>query len=65
MYNRVPAEAFDQFFPGAAELREMMEYFEEYTYFGPDREEKVAAANELVAGGFTSFADWARANMAP
>ncbi len=26
----------------------MMEYFEEYTYFGPDREAKVAAANELV-----------------
>ena len=65
VYNRVPAEAYDQFYPGAAQLREMMEYFEEYTYFGPGREAKVAAANELVPEGFTSFADWARANMAP
>ncbi len=43
----------------------MMEYFEEYTYFGPNREAMIAAANELVPGGFTSFADWAKANMAP
>jgi uncharacterized protein YbjT (DUF2867 family) len=62
-YNRVPADVFDGFFPGAAELREMFEYFEAHTYFGPDRETKIALANEIVPDGFTPFAAWAAENM--
>ena len=60
---QVPADAYDQFFPGARELREMFQYFEEYTYFGPQREARIAAANALVPGGFTGFADWAAIHM--
>src|SRR5215831_11602024 len=33
---RVPADAHDQFFPGAHEFREMFDYYEQYTYFGPE-----------------------------
>jgi hypothetical protein len=62
-FNRVPGEAFDTFFPGAAELREMFEYFEAHTYFGPDAESKIALANEIHPEGFTSFAAWAADNM--
>src|SRR5262249_60140265 len=60
---RVPADAYDQFFPGAHELREMFEYYEEYTYFGPEAGKRIAAANALVPDGFTSFADWAKIHM--
>jgi uncharacterized protein YbjT (DUF2867 family) len=60
---RVPGEAYDTFYPGAHEMREMFEYWEALTYFGPDHEKVIAAANALVPGGFTGFADWAKANM--
>eukprot|EP00037_Helgoeca_nana_P029776 m.360811 g.360811 ORF g.360811 m.360811 type:complete len:173 (-) comp28047_c1_seq4:311-829(-) len=59
-YTRVPGDVFDGFFPPAKEIRLMFEYFEEQTYFGPDAEKKVALADELVPGGFTSFAQWPR-----
>jgi uncharacterized protein YbjT (DUF2867 family) len=60
---QVPPEVYDGFYPGAHEMREMFQYFERYTYFGPEHATRVAAANALVPAGFTGFADWARANM--
>jgi hypothetical protein len=52
-------------FPGADEIREMFQYFEACTYFGPEAEKRIAAANALVPGGFTRFADWAAREMRP
>jgi len=60
---QVPPAAYDGFYPGAPEVREMFQYFAEQTYFGPERERYIAAANALVPGGFTNFADWALAHM--
>jgi hypothetical protein len=62
---QVRPEDYDHAFPGAREFREMFQYFEACTYFGPDREKPIGAANALVPGGFTQFADWARLNMKP
>jgi uncharacterized protein YbjT (DUF2867 family) len=62
---QVPPEVYDGFYPGAHEMREMFQYFERHTYFGPEHEARIAAANALVPAGFTGFADWARANMPP
>jgi len=62
---QVPPEAYDGSFPGAHEIRETFQYFEEQTYLGPQREAHIAAANALVPGGFTTFADWARTHMNP
>lgn len=62
-YQSVPGEVFDGFFPGAKELREMMNYFEAHTYMGPDAEAKIALAREVSTAEPTSFADWARQNM--
>ncbi len=65
-FNQVPNAVFDAFpFPGAAELREMMNYFEDYTYFGPDADSRLELARDLYSEGFTSFADWASRNMTP
>ena len=47
----VPPEAYDRSFPGAPEIRETFQYFEEQTYFGPQREAHIAAANALVPSG--------------
>ncbi len=60
---QVPADAYDKFFEGAHELREMYQYYEQYTYFGPEREKRIAAAHALVPAGFTGFADWAKVHM--
>lgn len=59
----VPPEAYDNLFPGALELREMYQFYEQYTYFGPEHEKHIAATRALVPGGFTSFADWAKVHM--
>ncbi|MGE0472450.1 MAG: NmrA/HSCARG family protein [Nitrospirales bacterium] len=65
-FKQVPNEVFDAFpFSGAAELREMMNYFEDYTYFGPNAERKLALARELYPEGFTPFAEWARQHITP
>ena len=60
---QVPPGVYDGFYPAAHEIREMFQYFVEHTYFGPEHERYIAAANALVPGGFTKFADWARAHM--
>jgi hypothetical protein len=60
---QVPADVYDTLFTGARELREMFRYYEQYTYFGPQREERIAAANAFVPAGFTGFADWAKIYM--
>ena len=61
----VPPEAYDNFYPSAREIREMYQYYEQHTYFGPEHEKRIAAASALVPGGFTSFADWAKVHMKP
>jgi uncharacterized protein YbjT (DUF2867 family) len=60
---QVPPAVYDSFYPGAREMREMFQYYAELTYFGPEHERCIAAANALVPGGFTHFAEWARAHM--
>jgi len=61
--NQVPGEVYDQFFPGAAEIREMFNYFEAYSYFGPEAQQKIAAAKALVPEEFTPFSQWTKQHM--
>ena len=63
--QQVPADTYDTFFPGAAEIRETFQYFEQCTYFGPKSESRIAAANALYPAGFIGFSDWAARNLAP
>jgi hypothetical protein len=52
-------------FTVAREFCEMMNYFEEYSHFGPDAEKQVASANKLCPEGFKKLAEWASQNMKP
>jgi NmrA-like family len=63
--QKVPADVYDTFFPGAPELRETFQYFEQCTYFGPQSESRIAAAKALYPAGFVGFSDWAKRNLAP
>lgn len=62
-YQRVPAEVFANFFPGADELAAMFQFFEQHTYFGPNAEEKLALGRRIAGEPFTEFADWAQRSM--
>ena len=62
-FMRVPVDTYDQSYPGAPEVRQTFQYWEELTYFGPQREAHIAAARALVPGGFVSFADWAAVHL--
>jgi len=63
--SQIPAELYDTFFPGAPEVRETFQYFEQCTYFGPEREQRTAAARAAYPAGFTTFSDWAKLNLTP
>ena len=63
--QNVPADVYDTFFPGAPEVRETYQYFEQCFYFGPEREPRIAAAKALYPSGFIGFSDWAERNLAP
>lgn len=63
--QQVPADVYDNFFPGAPEVRETFQYFEQCFYFGPERESRTAAARAVHPAGFTTFSDWAKLNLTP
>jgi hypothetical protein len=61
--RQVPPEVYAGFFPGAFEMMEMMRYWTEYTYFGPDAEAKIALARKVSTAPAMSFSAWAKRNM--
>ncbi len=63
VFQQVPGEVFADFFPGAREIVSMMGYWQEYTYFGPDADTKIALANKITTRMPVDFATWARAGM--
>jgi uncharacterized protein YbjT (DUF2867 family) len=44
-------------------LRDMFAYFEAHTYFGPNADEKIALARDVVTEPISDFRTWASANM--
>jgi uncharacterized protein YbjT (DUF2867 family) len=63
VYQEVPGQAFATFFPGAAEIAQMMAYWQEFTYLGPDADAKIALGHEITTAPITDFATWAKVNM--
>ena len=64
-YKQVPKEIFAGFFPGAAEIAEMISYWEAHTYLGSDLSDQIVLANRIAGKQPTRFATWARENFPP
>ena len=62
-FKQVPKEVFAGFFPGAAEIAEMLSYFEAHTYLGSDSSDQIALANKIAGRQPTEFSTWARVNV--
>jgi uncharacterized protein YbjT (DUF2867 family) len=62
-YTQVPKEAFAASFPGAAEIAEMLSYFEAHSYLGSNSTDRIALANKIAGRQPTRLSAWARANF--
>ena len=61
-FTQVPGEVFSTFFEGAGEIAQMLAYFEEHTYMGPNSEGRVQLAKEIATEEFTSLNNWIKQN---
>jgi uncharacterized protein YbjT (DUF2867 family) len=61
--KQVPKEVFASFFPGAAEIAEMLSYFQAHTYLGSDSHDRIALANRIAGRQPTKFSTWAGENF--
>lgn len=55
---QVPHDVYATFYPGAEEIAQMLGYFEDYTYMGPDSQQRIEATNHLIKTPFTSLKEW-------
>jgi hypothetical protein len=62
-FKQVPKEVFAGFFPGAAEIAEMLSYFQAHTYLGSDSSDRIALANKVAGREPTRFSTWAGENF--
>jgi uncharacterized protein YbjT (DUF2867 family) len=62
-YKQIPKETFAGAFPGAAEIAEMISYWQEHTYLGSDSSDQIALANKIAGRRPTNFWTWARLNF--
>src|SRR6266705_558913 len=62
-FRQVPKEVFAGLFPGAAEIAEMLSYFQAHTYLGSDSSDQIALANKIAGRQPTEFSTWARVNV--
>ena len=62
-FKQVPKDAFATSFPGAAEIAEMLGYFQAHTYMGSDLSDEIALANAIAGRQPTKLSAWARVNF--
>src|SRR5438874_287862 len=62
-FKQVPKEVFAASFPGAAEIAEMISYWEAHTYLGSDSSDRIALANKIAGRQPTKFSTWTRLNV--
>src|SRR5271167_1728322 len=62
-FKQVPTEVFASLFPVAAEIADMLSYFQAQTYLGSDSHDRIALANKIAGRQPTNFSAWARVSF--
>jgi uncharacterized protein YbjT (DUF2867 family) len=62
-FKQVPKEVFATLFPGAAEIAEMLSYFQAHTYLSSDLHGRIELANKIAGRQPTKFSTWARVSF--
>ena len=62
-FTQVPADVFATFFPAAAEVAAMFNYFEAHSYLGSESRDRIALANKIAGRQPTKFSTWAQVNF--
>ncbi|MDH3274743.1 MAG: NmrA/HSCARG family protein [Gammaproteobacteria bacterium] len=57
-FQQVPQDVFASFFPQAREIGQMLGYFEDHTYMGPDADSRIAKASKIAKVPFTPLDKW-------
>lgn len=64
-FKQVPKDLFATLFPGAAEVADMLGYFEAHTYLGKNAPDEIALANKIAGHQPSTLSTWARAQFPP
>jgi uncharacterized protein YbjT (DUF2867 family) len=64
-FKQVSKEVFATFFPGAAEVADMLGYFEAHTYLGKNAQDEIALANKIAGKQPSKLSTWAQAQFPP
>jgi len=59
----VPPQVYANFYPGADEMAQMMGFWVEHNYLGPDGDRFIADARSVSTMPSTDFASWAAEHM--
>ncbi len=57
-FAQVPHDLFSSFFPGAREISQMLGYFADHTYMGPDSETRLAEGRKVATAPFKPLREW-------
>lgn len=60
---QVPHDVYAGAFPGADEIGQMLGYFEDHSYMGPDSGDSIAAANAIVDTAFKPLDRWLKEQL--
>ncbi len=62
-FQQAPQEVFAGFFPQAGELGQMLGYFADHTYMGPDAATRIAKARNIATAPFTPLEAWLESHL--
>jgi uncharacterized protein YbjT (DUF2867 family) len=62
-FKHTPREVYATFYPGADEMAQMLAWFEQFTYMGPEADARIALAREITPAPTTDLETWVKQHL--